>query len=419
MPSVPRQRTVLIVAAALALPATILGVGWGVHQSREVAAEEVAAVQRADARADVARLVEEGRTARADLRERIAEGRATARAGRTAERGVMEALRESLSTAESHRGAAVPEVPPPDADAAALAAAREAAQGWRDDLEWMSGELARNIRAVEKSQHEFREAQEARKERERERAARAERDAARPDESRELRTLPEALDALDREVTDLPPLVEDAGFTIDWAEQAGVPADLVTSLRTRLGQAQEALAEGEAAAGSGELGVVVGAVRELDAAFAGLEEASWKARDAGADGTNGRLARGELCLVSHSPEGLKQYLRCDAADAWKRLGAEFEREFGVPLYAEYGYRAYDLQLWAMAVYGAGQAAEPGTSNHGWGEAVDLPDGEGWGFGEAYHEWLRAHAPEYGWDNPAWARQGNGREEPWHWEFGPG
>ncbi|GAA1864292.1 M15 family metallopeptidase [Myceligenerans crystallogenes] len=412
-----RRRTALIVAAALALPAAIVGVAWSVQESREVAAGEVAAAELQDARASVVRLVDEGHAARADLGERIAEARDVTRAGRTAERGVMQALQEALSTAESHRRAEAPRVPPADAGPAALADARSAARDWTGELTWMSGELARNIAAAEKSQQEFRQAQEARRERERQQAARAGREPASRHEPAPPGTLPEARDALRQAVTDLPPLVEDAGFTIDWAEQAGVPGDLVSRLRARLGEAQEALADGEAVAGSGELGVVAGAARRLDAAFAALEEASWRARDAGADGTNGRLSRAELCLASHSPEGLRQYLRCDAAEAWRRLGAEFEQEFGVPLYAEYGYRAYDLQLWAMAVYGAGQAAEPGTSNHGWGEAVDLQDDAGWGFGGEYHEWLRAHAPAYGWDNPPWARQGNGREEPWHWEYG--
>jgi hypothetical protein len=29
--------------------------------------------------------------------------------------------------------------------------------------------------------------------------------------------------------------------------------------------------------------------------------------------------------------------------------------------------------------------------------------------------MREHAPAFGWDNPDWAHDGTGREEPWHWE----
>jgi hypothetical protein len=32
--------------------------------------------------------------------------------------------------------------------------------------------------------------------------------------------------------------------------------------------------------------------------------------------------------------------------------------------------------------------------------------------------MTAHAPDFGWTNPDWARDGGGREEPWHWEFDP-
>jgi hypothetical protein len=30
--------------------------------------------------------------------------------------------------------------------------------------------------------------------------------------------------------------------------------------------------------------------------------------------------------------------------------------------------------------------------------------------------MAANASRYGWLHPEWADPGNGREEPWHWEF---
>ncbi|GAB4086840.1 hypothetical protein GCM10028784_34700 [Myceligenerans cantabricum] len=407
-----RHRATVIVVSALAVPLAIVGAAWGMHESRQAEAEEHAAAQRDAARTAVVQLIDDGAAVRAELGDRIDEGQETAAAGKTAKKGVLQALEETLSTAESHVEAPVPEVPAQDATAGSIAEARTEVEVWADGLEWMSGELARNIRAAEASQQEYRRAQAEKKTRA-EKKARAAKERERAEASS---ITPEVLD---QAVTDLEPLIEDAGFTVQWSEQVAVPADTLERLRARLAGAERAVAEAKSllAGDPGRGDVAVGqAHRATVDAFDTLEEASWQARDAGADGSNGRISRDQLCLVSRSPEGLKQYLRCDAADAWERLGAAFEQEFGESLQAEYGYRAYDLQLWAMAVYGAGQAAQPGTSDHGWGQAIDLPEGDAWRFGGAYYEWLRANGPGYGWDNPAWARQGNGREEPWHFEF---
>ena len=62
------------------------------------------------------------------------------------------------------------------------------------------------------------------------------------------------------------------------------------------------------------------------------------------------------------------------------------------------------------------AARPGTSNHGWGTALDLCGGIQ-DFGTAEHEWMFLNAPLYGWFHPAWAQRGGSRPEPWHFEFG--
>ncbi len=61
------------------------------------------------------------------------------------------------------------------------------------------------------------------------------------------------------------------------------------------------------------------------------------------------------------------------------------------------------------------AATPGTSNHGWGLALDLGGGiNSWGTTE--RAWMVANAPAAGWISPDWAQPGRGKEEPWHWEF---
>jgi hypothetical protein len=52
-----------------------------------------------------------------------------------------------------------------------------------------------------------------------------------------------------------------------------------------------------------------------------------------------------------------------------------------------------------------RAATPGTSNHGWGIAVDCPSGRA-------QAWMRQHAHRFGWSNAEGRRVG----EPWHWGY---
>jgi D-alanyl-D-alanine carboxypeptidase len=63
------------------------------------------------------------------------------------------------------------------------------------------------------------------------------------------------------------------------------------------------------------------------------------------------------------------------------------------------------------------AAKPGTSNHGWGLALDLECGAD-NYGGIAYEWLATHGPDYGWHNPPWAQADGSKPEPWHWEFDP-
>ena len=83
----------------------------------------------------------------------------------------------------------------------------------------------------------------------------------------------------------------------------------------------------------------------------------------------------------------------------------------------------DRKEWEGRVYWRrphyASAAVPGTSNHGWGTAVDIR-GINNGFGNPPHptyQWLARHAGKYGWTNPSWAKTKN-FWEPWHWEYDP-
>jgi hypothetical protein len=65
--------------------------------------------------------------------------------------------------------------------------------------------------------------------------------------------------------------------------------------------------------------------------------------------------------------------------------------------------------------GGTAAAKPGTSKHGWGQAMDI-GGFGNGPGNQYFDWMEQNAKRYGWINPAWAKKSGAGYEPWHWEY---
>ena len=121
---------------------------------------------------------------------------------------------------------------------------------------------------------------------------------------------------------------------------------------------------------------------------------------------NGMLPASALCKLNGT-NGL--LLRADAAAAFNRMAAAG----GMPC-AGNSYRSYSQQV---AVYAEkpSLAAVPGTSNHGWGVAVDFACGAE-RFGSAGYQWLKANGPTYGWTHPSWAEPGGSRPEPWHWEY---
>ena len=140
------------------------------------------------------------------------------------------------------------------------------------------------------------------------------------------------------------------------------------------------------------------------------EEAHRSGCDEGeADGLeNGRVPDTMLCPLPQTGETL----RSDAAEAFIELDGAYRSEFGRPMCLTDSYRPYHEQVRLFQEMLPGMAARPGTSAHGLGVAVDLCGG----VNEpetVEHRWMLDHAPEYGWDNPEWARGGF---EPWHWEY---
>ena len=119
---------------------------------------------------------------------------------------------------------------------------------------------------------------------------------------------------------------------------------------------------------------------------------------------NGRIPENSLAPLTGSSERMwtpaAQHLNDLMADAKKA---------GVSISVTDGYRSYDDQVAVANEKGlytqGGLAAAPGTSEHGWGLAVDL------GLDANSQAWMRQHAKEYGFVE-------NVPREPWHWEFAP-
>ncbi len=120
---------------------------------------------------------------------------------------------------------------------------------------------------------------------------------------------------------------------------------------------------------------------------------------------NGRIPSDRLQPIVQS--GHRLY--APAAAAWDGLVAAAAAD-GIDLRITDSYRSFDQQVDLAARKGlyrnGGLAATPGTSNHGWGLAVDAdvtdPD---------TLAWVRSNGPRFGFVEAV-------PREPWHWEYRP-
>lgn len=131
---------------------------------------------------------------------------------------------------------------------------------------------------------------------------------------------------------------------------------------------------------------------------------------------NGRIPEEFLAPIPWSPDYL---LREDATASLSALNEDYTIEFGHALDISAAYRDYAGQVEMRDYWCArgkcGNAALPGTSNHGWALAVDLGGGIA-SFGTAEYEWMKSNASKYGWQHPSWAEPDGSAPEPWHWDF---
>lgn len=117
---------------------------------------------------------------------------------------------------------------------------------------------------------------------------------------------------------------------------------------------------------------------------------------------NGKIPESALAEVGDTGHRLW----APAAESLERLRADAARD-GVTIGITDSYRSYESQVDVAARKGlysqGGLAAVPGTSDHGWGMAVDLD------LDDRAQTWMRANGARYGFveDTP---------REPWHWAY---
>jgi zinc D-Ala-D-Ala carboxypeptidase len=119
---------------------------------------------------------------------------------------------------------------------------------------------------------------------------------------------------------------------------------------------------------------------------------------------NGKIPASALEQVGDT----RHRLWAPAAEQLTKLIADAKRD-GVKIGITDSYRPYEEQVDLVRRKGlysqGGLAAEPGTSEHGWGMAADLD------LNAKALSWMRANADKYGFDE-------NVPRETWHWAYKP-
>lgn len=121
-------------------------------------------------------------------------------------------------------------------------------------------------------------------------------------------------------------------------------------------------------------------------------------------GMNGKLNPNDPSQLVEIEPG--HYLHPEAARKWNAM-RDAARQDGINLSINNAYRSYPQQVAMANKFGlysrGGRAAVPGTSNHGWGTALDLNVKSN----PQSLAWLRQNASKFGFKNIP--------REPWHWE----
>jgi len=134
------------------------------------------------------------------------------------------------------------------------------------------------------------------------------------------------------------------------------------------------------------------------------------------------LLPADLIKQSTSATGAMALFLVDVIDDFDRLARAFEVEFGQKLSLTVpSYRTFNEQIKMknskIRQGKSGEAAPPGTSNHGWGLAFDFSThykGKS-GFQSETYNWMLYNAPRFGFHSPRVLRDGDPSiaDEAWH------
>ena len=119
---------------------------------------------------------------------------------------------------------------------------------------------------------------------------------------------------------------------------------------------------------------------------------------------NGKVPSSDLSTI----DGTKQQLWAPASRSFEAMRSAAAAQ-GVTIGITDSYRSYEAQVDVAArkgIYGkGGLAAVPGTSDHGWGMALDLK------LDSSAQAWMQKNAADFGYvdDTPG---------ESWHWHYKP-
>lgn len=119
--------------------------------------------------------------------------------------------------------------------------------------------------------------------------------------------------------------------------------------------------------------------------------------------SNGNIPLSALVAVSTKPD----YLEPHAAAAWGQMNAQCLKDTGYELGIASGssaYRSMSDQV-AMKAERGSAAADPGKSDHGWGQAIDYLNYTM----SIVANWVNANARKYGWSTA----EGKSFNEAWH------
>lgn len=135
---------------------------------------------------------------------------------------------------------------------------------------------------------------------------------------------------------------------------------------------------------------------------------------------NGKLRASMLVSIPWDRE--KTLIAAPAVKDLTRLNSAFKKKFGKNLDIDLAYRTLDTQKYYFNELGPYIAAKPGTSNHGWGLAIDVPESYNYSFKGKYYKWLKAHSKKYNWVHRKNLEEfrSNGTLNPyaeaWHFEY---